>query len=47
MNIYEMCKKLIINNKYDKEDILGKLDIFLLSDRVSKEQYLELIGMME
>ena len=45
-SIYDMCKKLIVNDKYEKNDLLGKLDIFLLADRITKDQYLELITLM-
>lgn len=45
--IYEMCKKMIVNDKYDKNDLLSKLDVFLLANRISQEQYLELIELMK
>lgn len=46
MNTYEMCKTLIEKGRYEKEDMTQKLDIFLLGDRVTKEEYQELIAMM-
>lgn len=46
MTTYEMCKILITNNKYEKEDMTQKLDIFLLGNRVTQEEYIELIGLM-
>lgn len=44
---YERCKKLIQNGSYEQEDMLKKLDVFLLADRITTEQYNELVGMME
>ena len=44
--IYTRIKKLVINGAYDKEDMLKKLDVFLLMDRITEEQYQELVGMM-
>jgi len=46
MTTYEMCKTLITNNRYEKEDMLQKLDIFLLGDRITQEEYSELISLM-
>lgn len=44
---YERCKKLIQNGSYEQEDMLKKLDVFLLADRISTEQYNELVSMMK
>lgn len=44
---YMRIKKLITNGAYDKEDMMKKLDVFLLANRITEEQYQELIGMME
>lgn len=44
---YERCKKLIQNGSYEQEDMLKKLDVFLLADRITTEQYNELVSMME
>ena len=46
MTTYEMCKILINKKRYIKEDMLNKLDIFLLGNRITDEQYSELITMM-
>ena len=40
-------KKLISRGAYDKEDMLNKLDVFLMANRITEEQYQELVGMME
>ncbi len=46
MTTYEMCKILITNGRYEKEDMLQKLDIFLLGDRITQEEYTELTSMI-
>lgn len=43
---YARLKKLIERGAYKKEDMLNKLDVFLLMNRITEEQYQELIGMM-
>ena len=43
---YSRLKKLIENGAYDKESMMSKLDVFLLADRITSEQYNELFGMM-
>ena len=44
---YKMCKTLIERKRYEKEDMLEKLDVFLLANRISKEEYEELVGMLK
>ena len=44
---YARLKKLISRGAYDKEDMLNKLDVFLMANRITEEQYQELVGMME
>ena len=43
---YARLKKLIERGAYNKEDMLNKLDVFLMENRFTVEQYQELIGMM-
>lgn len=43
---YTFCKRIIQNGNYDKEDMLLKLDIFLLNDRITQDEYNELVGMI-
>lgn len=46
---YKICKKLIEIKDFDieaKDDLLGKLDVFLLNDRINQEQYEELITLL-
>jgi len=44
--IYARIKKLIEKGAYEKEDMQKKLDVFLLMNRITEEQYQELVGMM-
>jgi hypothetical protein len=45
MTTYTLCKKVIENKTYStKEEMTLKLDVFLLNDRISQEQYNELVG---
>ena len=46
MTTYEMCKILIEKKRYTKEDMLRKLDVFLLGNRITEEQYTQLVAMM-
>lgn len=43
---YKVCKRLIQNGNFEKEDMTMKLDVFLLNDRITQEQYNELVGLM-
>ena len=44
---YKNCKKLIENNRYEYNDMMEKLDVFLLVNRITTEQYYELVKIME
>ena len=44
---YVRLKKLITKGAYEKEDMLNNLDVFLMANRITEEQYQELVGMME
>ena len=43
---YERLKKLIENGVYVKEDMMNKLDVFLMANRITEAQYEELVGLM-
>jgi hypothetical protein len=43
---YTLCKKLITSGNYEKDDMLNKLDVFLLNDRIIEPQYNELVSMI-
>lgn len=45
-NMYNVCKKLILSGNYDKADMVKKLDIYLLKDRITEDQYNELMRLM-
>ena len=45
--VYNLCKKLIQNGSYEYNSMLNKLDIYLLGDRITQEQYTELKGLMD
>lgn len=44
---YNYCKKIIAGDRYNKDDMKDKLDVFLLANRITDEQYKELVAMME
>lgn len=44
--MYNICKKLILSGNYDKADMVKKLDIYLLKDRITEIEYNELMGLM-
>lgn len=45
--IYKLCKREIESGNYDKEDMLKKLDVYLLKNRITSEQYEELVDLMK
>ncbi|MDY4081154.1 MAG: hypothetical protein SOY97_05950 [Candidatus Metalachnospira sp.] len=44
--IYKLVRKTIENGDYDKDSLIQKLDVYLLRNRITSEQYEELTGMM-
>ena len=45
---YDLCKKVIEKGTYGlKEEILIKLDVFLLNNRITREEYEELVNLLE
>ena len=42
-----MYVKGLSNGNYDKEDMQIKLDVFLLHNRITQEQYEELVDLMK
>ena len=47
MSTYETTKILILNGAFKKESMMKKLDIFLNLDRITLEEYEELIDLMK
>lgn len=43
---YQNCKRLILSGNYTYNDMCNKLDVFLLRDRITKDQYDELMNLM-
>jgi len=44
--LYQRIKKIIESGNYNAETLLNQLDIFLLNQRITNEQYAELVGMI-
>lgn len=45
--IYALCKKVIESGNYEYQSMLNKLDVYLLGNRITIEQYNELKAMMD
>jgi hypothetical protein len=44
---YQLCKRVIENGTYGtKEEMMIKLDVFLLNNRITQEQYNELVDLL-
>ncbi len=43
---YDFCKMVIEKKMFVAADMLEKLDLFLLRDRITKEQYEELVALI-
>ncbi len=44
---YKLCKTVIENKTYtSKEDMQLKLDVFLLNSRITREEYNELVNLL-
>lgn len=43
--VYKLCKRLIETNRADK--MQEKLDVFLVNDRLTAEEYTELTGLLK
>ncbi|OSA89089.1 UNVERIFIED_ORG: hypothetical protein B2H93_16670 [Clostridium botulinum] len=44
--LYEIIKNLIEHNYYEREDMTNKLNVFMLVNQISQDQYLELLAMI-
>lgn len=44
--LFNLMKTIITRGTYDKEDMLKKMDVFLLNSRITEEQYNELTVLM-
>lgn len=46
--IYKLCKNSIIKGTYGTyEEMMNKLDVFYLGNRITKEQYEELVELLK
>lgn len=44
---YKLMKRIITCGGYDRDEVMNKLDAFLAADRITAEQYKELMAMMD
>ena len=44
---YRLVKRIIAKGNYDKDELMDKLDVFLLASRITDEQYKELAEMLK
>ena len=44
---YNLMKRIILRGGYDKDDVMDKLDAFLAADRITADQYRELVNLMK
>lgn len=44
---YKLMKRIIERGEYDKDATMDKLDAFLAADRLTTDQYKELVELME
>ena len=44
---YTYCKSIIERGNYDAQEMKDKLDVFLLNNRITDEQYTELVKMID
>lgn len=43
---YRLMKRIIEKGGYDHESTMLKLDVFLMGDRITIDEYQELVGLM-
>ena len=43
---YTRLKKIIQQGTFDKNDLMNKIDIFLLANRITEDQYKELVNLL-
>ncbi len=44
--LYKNLVKMFTRGTYEKEDLQSKMDIYLLNNRITEDQYNELVGLM-
>lgn len=43
---YTRLKKIIQQGTFNKNDLMNKIDIFLLANRITEDQYKELVNLL-
>lgn len=43
---YRACSALIKAGRYTRDDMMDKLDLYLAMDRMTSDEYQEIVGMM-
>ena len=46
MTLYDLLKNLITHNRFEKEDMTNKLNVFFMFNQITMEQYQELMGVV-
>lgn len=46
MNTYDCMKKVITNGKRTNDELLSMCDVFLMNERITTEQYNELVALI-
>ena len=46
MTTYTLCQKVIQTGNYERKEMLEKMDVFLLNDRITQNEYTELMKLM-
>lgn len=44
--LYKNLEKMITRGAFEKEDLLSKMDMYLLNDRITEAEYNELMALM-
>lgn len=39
---YKLLKRIIESGSYDRDDVMNKMDVFLMFNRIDQDQYAEL-----
>ena len=45
--LYKVLKNLIVNKYYTREDIHDRIDVFMAYNRITEEQYMELMNLID
>ena len=45
--LFKVLQNLIKNKRYSKEDIQDRIDVFMAYNRITEEQYMELMNLID